>query len=192
MPVLEPQIPFPDARSFRAWLVVNHSKAKVLWLVFPKMHTGRRSVSYEEAVRQALCFGWIDSIIKRLDDEHFLRKFTPRTDKARWSRINVNRAIELIESGQMTKAGYAVLPARNVAALKRLRFTGRPDYVDIPGFVRERLRQEARALAFFNSLPPSLRRNYLAWITGAKREGTRRRRLEKAVGFLSRGQRPLL
>ncbi len=183
---------FSDVGSFRNWLRANHGKIKVLWLVCYKKHTGRRTISYEDSVRQALCFGWIDSILKRLDGDRCLRKFTPRTDSTRWSRLNVKRAISLIKNGQMTEAGYAVLPSRKVASLEKLKFPGRPSPTSTPGFILERLRREPRALTFFNSLSPSLRRNYVAWILDAKREGTRRRRLEKAAGFLGREEKSLM
>lgn len=183
---------FPDAGSFRAWLGKYHSRARALWLVFPKRHTGLKSVTYEEAVRQALCYGWIDSIIKRLDGDRYLRKFTPRTVTSKWSRSNVKRAIELIESGQMTEAGYAVLPASGIDSLRKIVFPGKRGYSAVPGFIAERLRKEARAGEFFRSLPPSHRRNYVAWIMDAKQVKTRLRRLDKAVGFLSRRKSPLL
>ena len=79
----DPRRSFADAPAFREWLARNHGTANVLWLVFYKKHAGKRSVSYEDAVRQALCYGWIDSIIKRLDDDRYLQKFTPRTNKAK-------------------------------------------------------------------------------------------------------------
>jgi uncharacterized protein YdeI (YjbR/CyaY-like superfamily) len=161
-------------------------------MVYPKRRTGRKSVAYEEAVRQALCYGWIDSIIKRLDDERYMRKFTPRTVASKWSRSNVKRAMELIEAGLMTEAGYAVLPARKIASLRKIAFQEKPVYSAVPGFIAERLSKEAKAGEFFRSLPPSHRRNYVAWIMDAKREKTRLRRLDKAVGFLSRRESPLL
>lgn len=149
--------------------------------MFYKKHTGKSTVSYEEAVRQALCFGWIDSIVKRLDDDRYQQKFTPRTNKAKWSRSNIERAIGLIRSGLMTEAGYAALPGRDINALKKLGTPPQPAFERTPSFVLARLRQEPRALAFFKSLAPSHRRNYIFWIMAAKQEKIKLRRLEKAM-----------
>jgi uncharacterized protein YdeI (YjbR/CyaY-like superfamily) len=192
MPAREQQRAFSGAPAFRKWLAANHATAKVLWLVFYKKHTGKRSISYEDAVRQALCHGWIDSIVKRMDDDRYLQKFTPRTNKAKWSRSNIDRAIELIKTGQMTEAGYAVLPARDICALKRSEMPKPARRDRTPSFLLSRLRQDQKAHAFFQSLAPSYKRNYLAWIMAAKQEKTRLRRLEKAVAMLRRGQRSLL
>ena len=192
MPATVHQGSFKDAAAFRKWLTSNHTKVSVLWLEFYKKHTGRRSVSYEDAVRQALCFGWIDSIIKRLDDDRYLQKFTPRTNKGKWSRSNIDRAIELIKTGEMTEAGYAVLPSRDIRALKKREAPQRPKYRSTPSFIVAGLRKDPIALAFFNSLAPSHKSNYIAWIMSAKQPETRLRRLEKAVSLLKQGQRALL
>ncbi|MDH3841162.1 MAG: hypothetical protein OES35_09605, partial [Chromatiales bacterium] len=80
---------FPDRDSWRAWLEKNHASCRGIWLVFFKKHTGRSSISYDAAVEEALCFGWIDSLIRRLDEDRFARKFTPRTDTKKWSAANL-------------------------------------------------------------------------------------------------------
>jgi uncharacterized protein YdeI (YjbR/CyaY-like superfamily) len=192
MPAEVHQCSFADAAAFRKWLKTNHSTANILWLEFYKKHTGRKSISYEDAVRQALCFGWIDSIIKRLDSDRYLQKFTPRTNKAKWSHTNIDRAIQLIKTRQMTTAGYAVLPSRDIGKLVKLETPQRPVYRSTPSFILTRLRQDPAAKAFFESLAPSHKRNYIAWIMTAKQKETRLRRLEKAVSLLKRGQRSLL
>lgn len=183
---------FADGRKFRAWLAANHATVKVLWLVFDKKHAGKVTISYEDAVRQALCFGWIDSIIKRLDDARCLRKFTPRTNRAKWSRSNIERAIGLIESGEMTAAGYAVLPARDIRDLRKYETPPRPVVSRTPPFILAQLRGDRDAMRSFDALPPSQRRSYVGWIMAAKRAETRERRLAKAVNMIKRGKPPLL
>ncbi|MRR10041.1 hypothetical protein EG831_08220, partial [bacterium] len=152
---------FADAGQFRAWLAANHATVTVLWLVFFKKHACRESISYEDAVRQALCYGWIDSIVKRLDDDRCLRKFTPRTNRAKWSRSNIERAIELIRSRRMTAAGYAVLPSRNVEELKRYTAVQRPVISRTPPFILAGLRRDPQARTRFAALPPSQRRSFV-------------------------------
>ena len=192
MPALEQQRSFASANAFRAWLKANHSTVKVLWLVFRKKHSRVPSVSYEDAVRQALCFGWIDSIVKRLDDERYLQKFTPRTNKAKWSRSNIERAVELIRSGEMTEAGYAVLPARTIGELRKLEAPQRPAFARTPPFILAGLRKDPKALESFDTLSPSHKRNYTGWIMAAKQAETRERRLVKAIAMIKQGKPPLL
>src|SRR5947209_19674397 len=91
--------------DWRAWLVKNHETEKEVWLVYYKKHTGQPRIPYDDAVEEALCFGWIDSIVKRIDGEKFAQKFTPRQDCTRWSALNRRRVRKLIQAGRMTEAG---------------------------------------------------------------------------------------
>src|ERR1044072_1059586 len=95
-----------DRRAWRAWLEENHARETEVWLVYYKKHTGRPRIPYDDAVEEALCFGWIDSTVRRLDEERFLQKFTPRKLKSNWCESNVKRARRLIAEGLMTKAGF--------------------------------------------------------------------------------------
>ena len=99
----------PGPAQWRAWLRKNHGIIREVWLVFYKKHTGKPGVTYGQAVEEALCWGWIDSIIKRLDDERYAQKFTPRADAAKWSASNILRARALILAGRMRSAGLAVI-----------------------------------------------------------------------------------
>ena len=94
--------------EWRSWLEKNCNKESVIWLIFYKKHSGKRSVAYSDAIEEALCFGWIDSIIKRFDDEKYIQKFTPRKEKSRWSVLNVRRVREMIKQGRMTDKGLAL------------------------------------------------------------------------------------
>jgi uncharacterized protein YdeI (YjbR/CyaY-like superfamily) len=192
MPDKVHQRSFADVSAFRKWLISNHAKVSVLWLVFYKKHTGKNTISYDDAVRQALCFGWIDSIVKRLDDERYLQKFTPRTNIAKWSRSNIERAIDLIKSGQMTDVGYAMLPARAIGELRKFETPQRPVFTSTPPFILAGLRKDPSVMKSFTSMPPSHRRNYIGWIMAAKQAETRERRLAKAIAMIKQGKPPLL
>ena len=98
--------------EWRAWLEKNHATETEVWLVYYKKHTGKQSVSYLESVMEALCFGWIDGIKKRVDDERYIHRFTPRKPNSKWSPSNIAQAKELIESGAMTEAGLAAFRKR--------------------------------------------------------------------------------
>lgn len=95
--------------SWRLWLERNHDTEKEAWLVFYKKHMGKLDVTYDEAVEEALCFGWIDSILKRINDEKFVRRFTPRKPESKWSELNRKRATKMVNEGKMTKAGLELI-----------------------------------------------------------------------------------
>jgi uncharacterized protein YdeI (YjbR/CyaY-like superfamily) len=96
---------FRTREDWRAWLAKNHDSENEVWLVYYKKVTGKRSITYSDSVEEALCFGWIDSIIKRIDETKYVRKFTPRVDKSNWSALNIKRAEKMIQSGLMTLHG---------------------------------------------------------------------------------------
>src|SRR5512144_3276509 len=134
-----PRFEAPDAASWRAWLAAHHAKAKGVWLVFAKKHTGKPCIGYDEALDEALCYGWIDGVIKRIDEESYLRKFTPRSNTTNWSPKNRKRVAELISEGRMTKSGLAVLgvplegdPSNGGAASKALRSNRAPSAAGAP------------------------------------------------------------
>lgn len=178
------QLHFADREAWRAWLARNHTSEREIWLVFFKQHTGRTSISYDAAVEEALCFGWIDSLIKRLDEDRFARKFTPRFDTAKWSAANLRRVRKLIDNGRMTAAGREKIAADAkplpAASLRPL---------EPPSFVAAALSSNPAAATFFAALAPSCRRNYLHWITSAKRDSTRKRRLDEAIAMLAAGKK---
>src|SRR5262245_5210079 len=165
--------------EWRAWLTEHYQSETEVWLIYYKKHTGRPRITYDDAVEEALCFGWIDSIGKRMDDEKFAQKFTPRRDGAKWSALNKLRVRKLIREGRMTEAGLAkidlVLLGEEAQAKQ-----GKGD-VDIPLFVKQGLMANVKAWENFQNLAPSHRRNYIRWIMDAKKKETRERRLREAV-----------
>jgi len=177
--------------DWRAWLDAHRSKAREVWLVFFKAHTGKSAVAYEEAVEEALCVGWVDSLVKRLDDERYARKFTPRNPASEWSETNRRRVAKLVREGRMTPAGMALVtfPIAEVPAA-----AARPPVRPAPeprlsGELEQRLRRNGCAWAAFVELAPWHRRNYVRWIMDGKKEETRLRRLAEAIGLLAEGKK---
>lgn len=168
--------------QWRAWLERNHDRAAEAWLLFVKAHTGRRTFTYVEAVEEALCFGWIDTTVRKLDEDHYVQRFTPRSNERNWSKINLERFARMEGEGKMTDAGRAKRPAEVNPPKKRLQ-AGDP----VPPFVAEALKKHPKAQAFFDTLAPGYRRDYLRWITEAKREETKQKRLEEAIRKLEAG-----
>lgn len=174
------KLPFENRDSWRAWLSENHDSVREVWLVFFKKHTGKPNISYDAAVEEALCFGWIDSIIKKIDEDRYARKFTPRTDTCKWSASNLKRVKKLKASGRMTEIGLAKLgpdvrPQRPPSQ-RTLR---------VPKYFREALDRNQKAAQFFDELAPSYRRHFIGWVSSAKREETRQRRLTEAIALLA-------
>jgi uncharacterized protein YdeI (YjbR/CyaY-like superfamily) len=163
-------------KQWRAWLQKNHARATEVWLVYAKAHTGKPRVSYGDAVEEALCFGWIDTTAKRLDDDHFIQRFTPRKNDRNWSELNLERFRRMEAEGRMTDAGRARRPV-DVAPPRRRLQSGDP----VPAFVTKALATEPAARRNFEALAPGYRRDYLRWITEAKKPETRERRLKEAI-----------
>jgi uncharacterized protein YdeI (YjbR/CyaY-like superfamily) len=170
--------------SWREWLRKNHRQKREIGLVFPKIRTGRPSVSYEEAVEEAICFGWIDSIVKKLDEERYAQKFTPRGQKTSWSVTNIRRAKKMIREKRMTRAGLEKFrgAAEESAAASGKSLALSSDLLGV-------LQANARALQNYFKLPPSHRRQYSGWVMSAKKEETRLRRLREMIGVLEKGRR---
>ena len=171
-----------DRQQWRTWLEKHHASSPGVWLVFYKGHTGVKSISYEDSIREALCFGWVDSLVKRIDDERFARKFTPRKPDSRWSTINRRRYADLKARGLLAAPGLERAPT------SRSGDAPRPSASEIPAYIEKPLRANAPAWDCFNRLPPSHRRAYLGWIDSAKREETKERRLREAISRLAAGK----
>jgi len=169
-------------RQWRAWLAKHHASSPGIWLVFHKDHTGVTSIPYEDAVREALCFGWIDGLIKRLDDDRYARKITPRKPTSRWSDINRKRWAELEAAGLLMAPGLAAAPTGRS-------YAPRPAIPDLPAYIAKALRASPKAWRFFQELAPSYRRDFVVWIHTAKRPETRARRIRESIALLAAGRR---
>jgi len=175
-----------DRESWRAWLAENHATVKEVWVVFPKKHTGEKCMSHEDSVEEALCYGWIDSIVRRIDEDRFALKFTSRTDTENWSEVNKRRVEKCIKEGRMTEIGLARINYSNAKPRPRPTF---PKVIPVPPFMMKALMANPAALKNFNALAPSYRRNYTGWIITAKRQETREKRLKEAIDLLAQGKK---
>ncbi len=174
--------------EWRNWLEKNHHIKNGIWLIYYKQHTGKPRVSYDDAVEEALCFGWIDSIVKRIDDERYAQKFTPRKSGSRWSEANKRRVAKMISEGRMTENGLAsVRNAKESGEWSKRR--AREKEFEIPTFMQMALAANKKALKNFEKSAPSYKRNMLGWLLSAKREETRRRRLAEIIEVLERGEK---
>ncbi|UCC33232.1 MAG: YdeI/OmpD-associated family protein [Candidatus Bathyarchaeota archaeon] len=174
--------------SWRRWLRRNHDKKKGIWLVYYKKHTGKPSIPYDDSVEEALCFGWIDSILKKIDDERFVRKFTPRKSRSTWSETNKTRVQKMIVAGKMAKAGLLRIEEAKKSGEWFKKSPIRKELV-IPSYVKEALEENRKALDNFNNLAKSYKRQYVGWISSAKKEETRRRRLAEAIRLLEKNEK---
>jgi uncharacterized protein YdeI (YjbR/CyaY-like superfamily) len=176
-----------DRAAWRSWLRRNHRRKRRIWLVFYKKNTSTQSVAYGEALDEALCFGWIDSLIRRIDEERYVRKFTRRNPDSGWSPRNTHRVRELIGNGRMTKAGLtAFKPGNLTRTLPERRHTKR---LVIPRTVSRELFAHNLVRERFKALAPSYRRIYVRWILDAKKEETRKRRIAEVVKVVRAGKK---
>jgi uncharacterized protein YdeI (YjbR/CyaY-like superfamily) len=184
---LEPRTSARDARAWRKWLERNHASAREVWLVFPRKHTGRPCVGYDEAVEEALCFGWIDGIKKRIDEDHYTYRFSPRQPGSKWSLINRKRAEALLAAGRMAAAGRAAVEQARKGGAWAAAKVKRPDHLS--DLLRAALAGDPRASAAWEALSPSQQRLYNLWVNEAAREETRQRRARQVVVRVLAGRR---
>jgi len=177
-----------NRNDWRAWLTKNHYTKKEVWLIYYKEHSGKPRIPYDDAVEEALCFGWIDSIVKKIDDETFVQKFTPRKDNSKWSKANKKRAMRMIKEGKMTEAGLAKI--REAEKSGEWFKTGpiRKELAFPPNLYKQ-LAANKRALENFNRLADGYKRLFVAWVTSAKKEETRQRRLLEAIQLLEQNKK---
>lgn len=178
---------FRTPAALRRWLEKNHARSSELWIGMYKKSSGKGGVTYKEALDEALCFGWIDGVRKRLDDEAFVQRFTPRTAKSYWSAVNIRRANELSVAGQMHAAGAAAFERRDKAAAERYSFERRTAAFDAAA--EKEFRANAKAWSWFQSQAPWYRRVTAHWVSSAKRPDTRQRRLEMLIRDSEAGRR---
>jgi uncharacterized protein YdeI (YjbR/CyaY-like superfamily) len=176
---------FESPAEWRAWLVANHDTASEVWLGVWKARTGKPTVTWAQAVREALCFGWIDGQLRRIDDESHMQRFTRRKSK-RWSAVNVALVEELEAAGLMHEAGRRAFAARDTTE-RPYSVSSRAD--QLPPALDARLRENAAAAAFWDASPPSYRKMAAFYVTSAKREDTRRKRLATLIADSASGLR---
>ena len=168
--------------AWRRWLVKHHASSPGVWLLRHKQHTGVRSMPYEDLVREALCFGWVDSLVKRLDDDRYAIKVTPRKPTSKWSDVNRKRWKELEAAGLLAKPGLAAAPTQN-------RYAPRPAIPELPAYVARAFKTNPEAWQNFQSLARTSRRDFVVWIHIAKRPETRERRIRESIALLAAGKK---
>lgn len=179
---------FADREAWRAWLEENHDKSEGVWLVYYKKDSGKTSLLYEEAVEEAICFGWIDSQVKAIDDERYMQRYTPRKRSSVWSQSNKERVISMVEQGRMTEFGMAaVLVAQKGGHWDDLKPV---EDLDVPPELAAALAANPEAEGKFNGLSPSNQKQFLYWIHSAKTDETRKKRVKKSVKMLRQGKMP--
>lgn len=183
------KIYFETIAEWENWLIENHERESELWLIFYKKHTNKSSLVYNDSVKIALCYGWIDSLIKSLDNESYARKFSIRKEKSNWSESNKKRAAELLEAGKMQKAGlHKVEAAKQNGMWDKIITPPKIDFSVPPDF-QKALDENTNANIFFKSLPKTKQKEFLIWITMAKRLETRTKRIAESISLLSEKKR---
>ena len=178
-PVPTDVVVFADAAAFRAWLSEHHDTESELWVGLYKKGVPKQSVHYREAVEEALCFGWIDGISRRVDDELRAQRFTPRRRTSSWSALNIAKVAELTEAGRMHPAGLAAFEGRDRRKDASYSYEKAASALS-PEFERQ-LKADERVWSFWQAQTPSYRRTVTHWVMSAKREETRQRRLAALV-----------
>jgi len=152
-----------------------------LWLKFAKKGSGKPTISYDDAVEEALCYGWIDGLVKRVDDVYYVQRFTPRRERSKWSEINRKRYAKLLAEGLVAEPGRAKPPSSEPAG-----YSFEKPRTTVPTYITKALGKNAEARKNFERLPPGKRRLYVHWIDSAKRDETKLRRLAEVIGLLEK------
>jgi uncharacterized protein YdeI (YjbR/CyaY-like superfamily) len=185
-----PTVPlfFSDASKFRAWLEKNAAAAPELLVGFHKVGSGKPSMSWSESVDEALCFGWIDGVRKRIDDDTYSIRFTPRRSTSIWSAINIEKMARLRAEGRMTEAGEQAFALRSEA--KSVIYSHeQAEMAELTAAELKRFKANKPAQAYFDSTPPSYKKRLLHWVTNAKKAETRASRLGKLIDACEAGVR---
>ena len=175
----------PTRAAWRAWLEENHASQKEVWLIYHKAPGTQPSIAYEESVEEALCFGWVDSLILKIDEEHYARKFTPRRMDSAWSETNKRRVAKVIAEGRMTPAGLAKI----TYPLDEPLISSKKEDFSLPEWIVHGLQASSLAWDNFMGLPASHQKRYVGWISSAKKEETRQKRIYEAIELLEQGKR---
>jgi uncharacterized protein YdeI (YjbR/CyaY-like superfamily) len=178
---------FKSASEFRRWLEVNHARRSEIWVAFFKKDSGRGGLTYAEAIDEALCFGWIDGLKKRLDELSYAHRFTPRKPKSNWSRINIQHVERLKKAGRMTLTGLKAYAAREPARSGVYSFENAPR--TLAAADKKQFKADKTAWEFFQQQPPGYRRLAIWWVVSAKKPQTHARRLDQLIADSRNGRR---
>ncbi|MFH1448592.1 MAG: YdeI/OmpD-associated family protein [Candidatus Micrarchaeota archaeon] len=171
---------FNGSLEWRKWLSQNHDKEKAVWLIHYKKHSGKPSLNYNEALEEAICFGWIDGKMKGVDGERFILRYSPRRPKSVWSKINREKAEKLIEAGRMTDAGLAKIEEAKKSGYWDNAYTNKRKE-EMPSDLKKALVEDVTAWDNFHNFANSYRNMYIGWVNSARTEETRKRRITEVV-----------
>ncbi|MFL6089664.1 MAG: YdeI/OmpD-associated family protein [Aeromicrobium sp.] len=177
---------FADADEFRAWLAANHDTATELWMGLHKKHVDQRGLTWEQAVPEALCFGWIDSRVERIDEDAVRQRWTPRRTSSVWSRVNIDLVARLTAEGRMQPSGLAAFERRKPER-SGIYFYENSD-PDLPDEYARLIDAEPRAARFWAAATPSYRKHAKSWVLSAKQQATRDRRMAELVENCAAGR----
>jgi uncharacterized protein YdeI (YjbR/CyaY-like superfamily) len=174
---------YKDRKIFRQWLKSNHNNKKEQWIVFYKKHVEKNYLLYEEAVEEAICFGWIDGKMKRIDGEKHIIRFSPRKANSVWSKINKDRALKMIRTNQMTTMGKKTIALAKKNGRWQTAYSSKSK-PQLPAFIKQGLSANKKAWNNFKKLSFSKQNQYAYWILDAKRTATRNSRINKIIKIL--------
>jgi|SRR3989344_861446 len=169
-----------DREKWRKWLEDNFQKEKEIWIIIYKIYTGKKSIQYEEAVEEALCFGWIDGVMRRIDDEKYAQRFSPRSSDSVWSLLNKKRALRMIKEGKMIEAGLNTIRSAKKTGKWQTAYSSKIKPLLPPG-LKKVFRQNTLAFKNFNKFSNSQQLSYIYWMLSAKKDETRRKRISIIV-----------
>lgn len=180
---------FADRQEWRKWLNLNHNKSDGIWVVYFKKHVAKPSLKYHKGVEEALCFGWIDSTVKTVDNERYKQKYTPRRKNSVWSEINKNRVGKMIKEKKMTEAGLLLIEeAKKNGQWEKAYGTRKKS--EMPTDLKESLSKNKAALENFQRFAPSHQNTYINWLNAAKRDETRKKRIKQIISFAEMNKKP--
>ena len=181
-----------DRKAWRKWLEKNHATSPGIWLIYYKKISGKKRLEYNDAVEEALCFGWIDSTARPLDEEKYMQRFTPRKPKSGWSNLNKQRIERMIEQSLMTAAGLEKIDiAKKNGSWESLDKIYAPvEQLQIPSDLAKEFSRNKKAKNNFENFAVFTRRQFLYWINSAKRDDTRKERIKLAVMMCAVNKKP--
>ena len=174
-----------NRNDFRNWLKKNHNIKKEIWLIYYKKHTGKSRIPYDDAVEEAICFGWIDSTIKSIDNEKYMQKFTPRNKNSIWSDLNKERAKKMINENKMTEEGFIKLESVDLDLREKKIIVK----LVIPDDLKKVLKNKTKVWQNFKNLAPSYKKQYIDWLNSAKKDETRQKRIKEITDKLEKNEK---
>ena len=180
---------FQDHKEWRIWLEENHSSEKEVWVIIQKKKSGKKRLKYNEAVEEAICFGWIDSKMQSIDVQRFRQRFSPRRKNSIWSKKNKETAEKMIQAGKMTQAGFAIIKTAKQSGKWDVAYSSKMTPA-IPKNLAKALKKNQLAWKNFNKFSNSTKLQYIYWVNSAKKDETKRKRITDIVKKAAQDIRP--